>query len=95
MTSEEAEVLTQLMQAVVTEGTGRELSGQAYSVAGKTGTAEYSSDKNQAHSWFVGFSNVEDPDLVVCVIVEDYDSDSSARAVPVAKQVFDAYYNNQ
>ena len=34
-----------------------------YAVAGKTGTAEYSSDKDKSHSWFTGFSNVDNPNF--------------------------------
>ena len=41
MTSEEASQLKDYMRAVVDEGTATMLSGQSYSVAGKTGTAEY------------------------------------------------------
>ena len=62
----------------------------AYTVAGKTGTAEYNSE-GKSHSWFVGFSNVENPDIVVSVVIEDADT-SGIRAVNVAKQIFDAYY---
>ena len=54
------------MRAVVDEGTATMLSGQSYSVAGKTGTAEYSmTDGEKTHSWFVGFTNVDNPELVV------------------------------
>lgn len=91
MTSNEAAKLTTYMQAVVEQGTASALNGRGYTVAGKTGTAEYSSDKSKAHSWFVGFSNVENPDIVVSVVIEGAD-DTGARAVNIAKQVFDAYY---
>ena len=35
----------------------------------KTGSAEYD-ESGASHSWFVGYSNVDNPDLVVAVIVE-------------------------
>ena len=44
-----------------------------------------------SHSWFVGFSNVDDPDIVVCVIVENA-SNTGASAKYIARQIFDAYY---
>lgn len=91
MTSEEAAQLTEYMKGVVDYGTGSALSGQAYSVAGKTGTAEVSMDGQKVHSWFMGFSNVDNPELVVCVVVEDADT-ASINGVSVAKQIFDAYY---
>ena len=88
----EANVMKNMLKNVVTEGTGSVLNTSAYSVAGKTGSAEYNSAKD-SHAWFVGMSNVEDPDLVVSVIIEGGGSGGSAAA-PVAKRVFDSYYNN-
>ena len=90
LSSAEAAALKDYMTSVVQYGTATALSGQAYTAAGKTGTAEYSSDKEKDHSWFVGMSNVDNPELVISVIIES--SDGSARAVDVAKQVFDTYY---
>ena len=90
MTSDEAALLKDYMTSVCEYGTASVLSGSGYSAAGKTGTAEYSSDKNKDHSWFIGMSNVDNPDLVISVIIEG--SDGSAKAVNVAKSVFDAYY---
>ena len=93
MTAQEAEVLTEYMTETVLAGTGSKLQSGAYTAAGKTGTAEYSNDKSKSHAWFVGFSNVEDPDLVVCVLVEGAGA-GSEYAVPIARQIFDAYYKN-
>lgn len=91
MTSAEAAQLTEYMKGVVDYGTGTALSGESYTVAGKTGTAEVSMDKQKVHSWFVGFSNVDNPELVVSVVVEDADT-ASITGVSVAKQIFNAYY---
>ena len=93
MTSDEASQLKEYMRAVVEEGTASMMSGQSYTVAGKTGTAEYSmTDGEKTHSWFVGFTNVDNPELVISVIIEGYDGNDGAKAVPIAKQVLDAYY---
>ncbi len=92
MTSEEASQLKEYMKAVVTSGTASALNGQNYTVAGKTGTAEYSSDKEKAHSWFAGFTNVDNPDLAICVVVESADN-SGMSAVTVTKKILNAYYN--
>ena len=93
MTSDEAAQLKEYMRAVVDEGTATMLSGQVYTAAGKTGTAEYSLDDGEkTHSWYMGFTNVDNPELVISVIVEGYDGDAGASAVPIAKQVLDAYY---
>ena len=46
----------------------------------------------KTHSWFVGFTNVDNPELVISVIIEGYDGNAGAKAVPIAKQVLDSYY---
>ena len=94
MTEAEAEKLKELMCQVVNEGTAGELSGLSYTVAGKTGSAEYVKADGEigTHSWFAGFSNVDDPDIVVVVLAEDGGA-GSQTAVPIAHAVFDAYYN--
>ena len=92
MTPEEAGVLTEFMKETVSSGTAVELSYSGYSAAGKTGSAEYESGGvTGTHSWFVGFSNVDDPDIVVAVIAEDGGT-GSQTAVPIARAIFDAYY---
>lgn len=92
MTDNEANLLGKLMKNVVDNGTASALSGRAYSVAGKTGSAEFD-ENGSSHSWFIGYSNIEDPDLVVAIIVENGGTGSEA-AVPIAGQLFDAYYSN-
>lgn len=91
MTLKEAVQLKEYMVGVVDHGTGTVLKNNTYTVAGKTGTAEYSSDKSKSHSWFTGFTNVDNPELVISVIIEGADQ-SGKTAVSVAKEVFDAYY---
>lgn len=91
MSSEEASALKEYMRGVVERGTGTYLSGENYTVAGKTGTAEYSSDKDKSHSWFSGFTNVDDPELVITAVVESADN-SGMSAVSIVKKVLNAYY---
>jgi len=91
MTSKEAAQLKEYLSAVVEFGTASNLKNDIYTVAGKTGTAEYSSDKEKAHSWFVGFTNVDNPEIVISVVVESADN-SGMSAVSVAKKVLNAYY---
>lgn len=91
MTAEEAGIEKKYMEEVVSSGTGKRLRDQPYTVAGKTGSAEYGNVKGQSHAWFTGFSNVDDPDIEVTVIIEGAGSGGD-YAVPVAKRIFDAYY---
>ena len=91
MSADEAHILKEYMKEVVLTGTGRKLNGLSYTVAGKTGSAEYGSEKGKSHAWFTGFCDTDDPDIVVTVIMEGAGSGSD-YAVPVAKRIFDAYY---
>ncbi len=91
MTEEEAGILEDYMRGVVENGTGRKLKGLSYTVAGKTGSAEYGKRKGDSHSWFTGFSNPGDPDIAVTVLMEGAGTGSD-YAVPMAKRIFDAYY---
>lgn len=91
MTSEEASQLKTYLSSVVEYGTGAALKNDTYTVAGKTGTAEYSTDKDKSHSWFTGFSNVDNPELVISVVIEGADQ-SGKSAVSVVKRILDAYY---
>ena len=93
MTKEEASRLKQLMQEVVNRGTASALSGESYSAAGKTGSAEYygSDGSIHTHSWFVGMSENDESQLVVAVIAEGAGTGSSV-AVPIAHQIFNQYY---
>ncbi len=92
MTVSEAVILQEYMRAAVEDGTASALQSEVYEAAGKTGTAEFSSNKNKSHAWFTGYVNGDKPKLAVCVIVEGAGS-GSEYAVPVAKKIFDAYYS--
>jgi peptidoglycan glycosyltransferase len=92
LNKDETAVLQQFMQDVVQSGTGKKLKGASYTAAGKTGSAEFSNDKSESHSWFIGYAHRDDKtDIAVAVIAEGAGT-GSTFAVPVAKQVFDAYY---
>lgn len=94
MTSEESAALTELMTAVVEKGTATKLKGLSYTAAGKTGSAEYNSTKGDSHAWFTGFAPAEDPEVAVTIIVEGAGSGGD-YAVPIARRLFDAYFNEK
>ena len=89
MTAQEADILAEYMKAVVESGTGTKLSGLPYTAAGKTGSAEFNTQKGESHAWFTGFAPAEDPQIVVTVIIEGAGSGGD-YAVPMARRVFDA-----
>jgi penicillin-binding protein 2 len=98
------------MEAVVSgeRGTARRIAVDApYRIAGKTGTAQlfsigqdekYEADETpeelRDHAWFIAFAPVEAPQLAVAVLVEN-GGFGSRSAAPVARQVFDAWFESE
>lgn len=93
MTAEEAEALSGLMRQVVEIGTGSAVRTEAYTVAGKTGSAEFETGK-ETHAWFTGFAPAEDPELVVTVVAEEAGSGGKVAA-PIARSLFDFYFTQK
>lgn len=94
MSEDEAAVLTSLMTSVVEKGTASKLKGLDYTAAGKTGSAEYNNVKGDSHAWFTGFAPVENPQVAVTIIVEGAGSGGD-YAVPIARRIFDAYFQQE
>jgi peptidoglycan glycosyltransferase len=90
LSSSEASILKEFMRAVVTNGTGTKLNSDLYTAYGKTGTAQIN-DGSQSNSLFMGYAEKDGKKLAICVVLEDM-PEGSTPAVPVAKQVFDAYF---
>lgn len=94
ITEQEAQILQEMMTAVVESGTATRLSGRDYTVAGKTGSAEYNNVKGDSHAWFTGFAPVEDPEVCVTIIIEGAGSGGD-YAVPIARRLFDGYFREK
>ncbi len=84
------DLLNEGMRLVVEgdHGTARRLKNKYYSVGGKTGTAENPHGEN--HSWFVGVAPLDDPQIVVCALVENAGHGSEVAA-PLAGGIIKAY----
>ncbi len=100
--TEHVDFIKRAMAGVVKSGTGaRAFAGAAYESGGKTGTAQVFSLKGgqkyvagqlkerlRDHSWYVAFAPVDNPQIVVAVMVEN-GGFGAASAAPIARQVFD------
>jgi len=82
-------------------GTGTSARVEGFDVAGKTGTAQvvasasYGSREDfEDHAWFVGFAPFDDPEIAVGIFVENGGHGGSA-AGPVARAIFETYFNKQ
>jgi len=94
--TETAAIMSQMMERVVTEGTGRLAAVPGIRVAGKTGTS--TGEEGRPHAWFIGFGPVEQPSIAVAVFVEaggDVGESASGGSVaaPIAAQVISEWLN--
>lgn len=71
ISSETADKMLDMMESVVTDGTGKTGSVKGYSVGGKTGTSEPLSENDVYVGSFVAVSPVENPEIVVLVTLYD------------------------
>jgi peptidoglycan glycosyltransferase len=82
--------LNQMMQAVVTGGTGTAAQIPGIKVAGKTGTAETGVNKVY-DAWFIFFAPADNPQVAGAVVVEDSpDGFGGSVSAPIAKELMQA-----
>ncbi|MGI6106721.1 MAG: peptidoglycan D,D-transpeptidase FtsI family protein [Lachnospiraceae bacterium] len=91
ISAEEADLLTDFCTRVISNGSGYQAAADWCQVAGKTGSAQYSSESGKYHAWFVGFAPAEDPEIAVCVIIEKGGAGGEVAA-PIAGQIFNRYH---
>lgn len=79
------------MRQTVLAGSARSMQSVPVPVAGKTGTAQWSSKKDP-HAWFTGFAPYDEPTIAITVLVEE-GKEGSAIAVPIAREVLAWYFS--
>ncbi|MEV0903322.1 penicillin-binding transpeptidase domain-containing protein [Streptomyces hokutonensis] len=91
--------MKELMEDVVTEGTGTNAAIPGATVGGKTGTAQHGiGNSGTPYAWFVSWAQGErdmEPKVAVAVVVEDASADRSdisggGDAAPIAKAVMES-----
>ena len=106
--AEHWETIYEAMRDVVISprGTAHKINrGLKYTIAGKTGTAqvvgiaqgeEYDSqaleERQRDHALFIGFAPIENPQIVVAVVIEN--GEKSSKAALAVRKVMDAYLLN-
>ena len=79
---ETAEKVKKMMEKCVESGTGTSASVSGVKVAGKTGTAENTGDD---HAWFIAFAPADDPQIAVCVMMENAAKTGGQACGPVVR----------
>ncbi len=80
------QVVREGMRQTVTGGSARSLGSVPIEIAGKTGTAQWSSTK-PPHAWFESFAPYQNPEIVTLFMIEE-GNEGSTVCVPAAKQFY-------
>ncbi len=94
LSKEYAAKLKEYMLETVESGTATSLQSKNYTAGGKTGSAEVSDSSDDTHSWFVGFAENEEGKKIAIAVIVERKGNGSKYAVPIAKKVFDQYFDN-
>ncbi|MGA9761820.1 MAG: penicillin-binding protein 2 [Gaiellaceae bacterium] len=81
--------LTQMMESVVTSGTGTAAAIPGVKVAGKTGTAENGTGQPNT-TWFISFAPADAPKVAVAVVLQNQTGVGGTTAAPIARQIMQA-----
>jgi len=93
VSSENIKIVREGMRQTVAAGSARSLASAPVAVAGKTGTAQWSSNKPN-HAWFTGFAPYDKPQIVITILIEQ-GGEGSSVAVPIAREVLEWYFSNK
>ncbi len=90
ISEETSEIIRSYLKDTVETGTGSAAQIDGYEIGGKTGTAQQGiyEDKEYAVS-FIGFTPVEDPEVVLLVVLDRTDQASSGNATRTASAMFE------
>ncbi|MCC8454515.1 peptidoglycan D,D-transpeptidase FtsI family protein [Streptomyces rochei] len=98
LSADNAQILQDMMETVVEDGTGTNAKIDGVTVGGKTGTAQHGVDNSEnPYAWFISYAKGEDGSspVAVAVVVEDEnanrdDISGGGLAAPIARNVMEA-----
>lgn len=94
MDEKNADLIKDMMINVVNRGSGKSARIRRAQVAGKTGTAQKSSQTPTNDAWFVGFAPADDPKICVAVVIQNVEDFGGKVAAPMAAEVIDYALKN-
>lgn len=92
ISEETSKVMTEVLESVVSKGTGRNCHIPGYKIGGKTATSEKLPRSNNKYiSSFLGFAPSDKPEIIVLVIVDEPQGIyyGGTVAAPVGKEIFE------
>lgn len=91
ITAENLRVVREGMRQTVLDGSAGSLRDLPVAVAGKTGTAQWNSNKPN-HAWFTGFAPYDNPEFCITVLAEE-GGEGSATATLIAKEIIKWWFS--
>ncbi len=89
ISKEVSDTMRGFLEAVVSEGTGAGAHVEGYSIGGKTGTAQKGNYEEERYICsFIGFTPVEDPKIVLLVVLDEPEEASSNQPSEIAANIF-------
>ena len=103
LSQKNAQLLQEMMENVVKEGTGTRAQIDGVTVGGKTGTAQHGvANSENPYAWFISYAKLSDDSspVAVAVVIEDDqanrdDISGGGLAAPIAKSVMEAVINSK
>jgi penicillin-binding protein 2 len=87
------QIIKEGMRETIVSGSARRLNYLPIKIAGKTGTAQWRSNRDP-HSWFTSFAPYEHPEIVLTVLVEE-GGDGSDMASSIAGDILEWYFTKE
>ena len=87
------EIVREGMRQTITAGSAQSLQKVPVAVAGKTGTAQWSTTKGP-HAWFIGFAPYDKPQVAIMVLVQE-GVEGSTISAPIARDILSWYFSPQ
>lgn len=91
-------IMQEALRQAADYGPARTGASNFVTIGGKTGTAEFGQPLAdgtypQSHAWYTGYAPFDDPEIAVVVFLEQ--GVGATNAGPVAKNIFDYYFDRQ
>lgn len=87
------QIVREGMRDGVVYGSAGALRSLPFPVAGKTGTAQTSPDK-EAHAWFTCFAPYDNPEIEITILIEE-GGEGSSVSVPIAKKILEYWWDKK
>ena len=88
-----SKTVIQMMEKVVSEGTGKNAYIPGYRVAGKTGTSQKLTVDGEYIASFVGCAPADDPQIAIAVVLEYNGGTGGGNSAPIASELFNYWIN--